>query len=64
MFGNTQMSESIKISASIEGKAKEKLEAIGLGCLCLSKASRVPLESAGNRKDFSSSLLMHYTVFR
>ena len=44
-YGDEDRSQSTNTAAVMEGKLKEKLESLGIGCLCLSQASLVPLES-------------------
>lgn len=44
-YGDTRTSSSTNTAAVMEGKLKEKLESLGIGCLCLSQASIIPLES-------------------
>ena len=44
-YGDEDRSQPTNIAAVMEGKLKEKLESLGIGCLCLSQASLVPLES-------------------
>ena len=45
-YGDQQLSDSTNIAAVMEGKLKEKLESLGIAGLCLSQASRVPIETA------------------
>ena len=44
-YGDQQLSDSTNIAAVMEGKLKEKLESLGIAGLCLSQASRAPIET-------------------
>ncbi|KAK3603925.1 hypothetical protein CHS0354_042934 [Potamilus streckersoni] len=46
-YGKLGQSVQSNTAAVMEGKLKEKLESLGIGFLCLSQSSRIPIESIG-----------------
>ncbi|KAL3860579.1 hypothetical protein ACJMK2_010681 [Sinanodonta woodiana] len=46
-YGKLDQSVQSNTAAVMEGKLKEKLESLGIGFLCLSQSSRIPIESIG-----------------